>query len=107
MPTQKVGIMAFAVKKTKCTGCRTPIADGQLLCPHCAPKVAEIYASKLAIVNECEEKFARLWTQCQRCQGSLHQDVICSARDCALYYARVKSATLAREATVELSRFGW
>ena len=25
-----------------------------------------------------EEKFARLWTQCQNCQGSLHADVLCT-----------------------------
>ncbi len=25
-----------------------------------------------------EQKFSRLWSQCQRCQGSLHQDVLCT-----------------------------
>ncbi len=24
--------------------------------------------------------------QCQRCQGSLHQQVLCSARDCPIFY---------------------
>ena len=33
-------------------------------------------------MNDFEEKFSRLWTQCQRCQGSLHQDVLCTSRDC-------------------------
>lgn len=31
-----------------------------------------------------------LWTQCQRCQGSLHQDVLCTSRDCPIFYRRKK-----------------
>mgnify|MGYP001807741995 CR=1 FL=1 len=27
-----------------------------------------------------------LWSQCQRCQGSLHQDVLCTSRDCPIFY---------------------
>ena len=29
-------------------------------------------------VRECEDMFSRLWVECQRCQGSLHQDVLCT-----------------------------
>lgn len=29
-------------------------------------------------VSELEMLFGRLWTQCQECQGSLHQDVLCT-----------------------------
>lgn len=29
-------------------------------------------------LNTLEERFSRLWTQCQRCQGSLHEDVLCT-----------------------------
>jgi len=32
----------------------------------------------LSIVRKREENFSKLWVQCQRCQDSLHQDVICS-----------------------------
>jgi len=34
---------------------------------------AEMYARSLGTVNELEAAFGALWTQCQRCQGSLHQ----------------------------------
>lgn len=40
-----------------------------LLKPPC-PQVSHL--------NALEERFSRLWTQCQRCQGSLHEDVICT-----------------------------
>lgn len=36
----------------------------------CRPQVSHLSA--------LEERFSRLWTQCQRCQGSLHEDVICT-----------------------------
>lgn len=40
--------------------------------PHPAPRPQVSHLSAL------EERFSRLWTQCQRCQGSLHEDVICT-----------------------------
>jgi C4-type zinc-finger of DNA polymerase delta len=49
--------------------------------PHKAPnnacsgreQEAEVYQRSMAAVNELESQFGALWTQCQRCQGSLHQ----------------------------------
>ena len=61
------------------------------LCDHCKQNAAEIYKS---IVTEChglEEKFQSMWVQCQQCQGSLHQDVICTNNDCSIYYMRKKA----------------
>jgi hypothetical protein len=51
---------------------------------------AEIYTRGLASVNDLEGAFSQLWTQCQRCQGSLHQDVLCTSRDCPIFYRRKK-----------------
>jgi DNA polymerase delta subunit 1 len=90
-PTQKTGIMAFATKKLKCMACKTPLPEGDVtLCAHCAPKAADVYRKQLAVVSDNEDKFARLWTQCQRCQGSLHADVLCTSRDCPIFYQRKK-----------------
>lgn len=54
---------------------------------------AEIYARSLTTVNELEAAFGALWTQCQRCQGSLHQ-VRPRARQvqCVLLSSRVAAA---------------
>ena len=49
-----------------------------------------MFQSSLATVNELQETFGRLWTQCQRCQGSLHADVLCTSRDCPIFYQRKK-----------------
>ena len=65
----------------------------------------EVYAKSLASVNELEASFAALWTQCQRCQGSLHQDVLCSSRDCPIFYRRKKVQKDLGEAHGLLQRF--
>ena len=52
------------------------------ICKHCKPREAEIYTRQLLTTNELEGRFSRLWTQCQRCQGSLTNDVLCTSRDC-------------------------
>ncbi len=102
--------MAFAVKKAKCMSCKATIDEkaggSATLCAHCAPREAEIYRRQLGTVNELEDKFARLWTQCQRCQGSLHADVLCASRDCPIFYSRKRVQKDLKEASEELARFG-
>lgn len=39
-------------------------------------------------LNTLEERFSRLWTQCQRCQGSLHEDVLCTRYTLTLLLSR-------------------
>ncbi|KAJ3379717.1 DNA-directed DNA polymerase delta [Entophlyctis sp. JEL0112] len=86
------GLMKFAVKTATCLGCKTPLPkDETAICVRCQPRMLEIYQKHLCNMNEMEDKYSRLWTQCQRCQGSLHQDVICSAQDCPIFYMRKKA----------------
>lgn len=104
----KGGLMAFTVKKQKCMRCKTLLDDDTAtLCAHCAPHEAEVYSKQLTIVNEAEEKFSRLWTQCQRCQGSLHADVLCQSKDCPIFYMRKRIQKDLKDATDNLARFGW
>lgn len=66
---------------------------------------AEIYGRALVSTNELEAQFGALWTQCQRCQGSLHQDVLCTSRDCPIFYRRKKVQKDLREAQATIARF--
>ena len=61
-----------------------------VVCKHCKPKESELYQREILKLNSIQEKFARLWTQCQRCQGSLHEKVLCTNRDCPIFYMRQK-----------------
>ncbi len=51
--------------------------------------------------------FNTLWTECQRCQGSLHQEVICSNRDCPIFYKRRKVQIDLQNVQEALDRFAW
>lgn len=103
------GLMKFAKKTQTCMGCKKPLTgatekDGAV-CENCRPRIGELYQKTLSKVSELEVRFARLWTQCQRCQGSLHCEVICSSRDCPIFYMRMKARKDVEDSGKELVRF--
>ena len=51
---------------------------GLAVCKHCQVDESALYQKEISKMNMLEERFSRLWTQCQRCQGSLHEDVLCT-----------------------------
>lgn len=98
--------MKFAQKRLTCLGCKAPLGKGEAtVCKHCAPREGEIYLKISAGAQEMERQYAQLWTQCQRCQGSLHQDVLCAARDCPIFYRRKKVLKDVNTAHESLARF--
>ena len=107
----KGGMMAFAVrKKTRCMGCKSLVdlgADGkeQALCRHCKQNEDIIYVKKQVASRKAEAQFNKLWAECQRCQGSLHNDILCSNRDCPIFYARVRARKDIATTTQDMSRF--
>ncbi|GAB2287233.1 DNA polymerase delta catalytic subunit [Dionaea muscipula] len=102
------GIMKFAKKQLSCVGCKALISgNDRTLCTHCKGREAELYCKAVANVSELETLFGRLWTQCQECQGSLHQDVLCTSRDCPIFYRRKKAQKDMAEARVQLDRWNY
>eukprot|EP00735_Rhodelphis_limneticus_P013517 TRINITY_DN728_c0_g1::TRINITY_DN728_c0_g1_i1::g.18399::m.18399 TRINITY_DN728_c0_g1::TRINITY_DN728_c0_g1_i1::g.18399 ORF type:complete len:1039 (+),score=291.88,sp/Q9LVN7/DPOD1_ARATH/55.83/0.0,DNA_pol_B/PF00136.16/2.8e-136,DNA_pol_B_exo1/PF03104.14/1.3e-77,zf-C4pol/PF14260.1/1.3e-23,DNA_pol_B_2/PF03175.8/7.1,DNA_pol_B_2/PF03175.8/0.28,DNA_pol_B_2/PF03175.8/2e+02,DNA_pol_A_exo1/PF01612.15/3.9e+03,DNA_pol_A_exo1/PF01612.15/0.11,RNase_H_2/PF13482.1/0.28,zf-RING-like/PF08746.6/4e+03,zf-RING-like/PF08 len=100
------GIMAFTKKTLSCLMCKSPISDQEkTLCKYCRPRESEVYTKHLLTVSDLEEQFSALWTQCQRCQGSLHQDVLCTSRDCPIFYRRKKVQKDLHLAQETLDRF--
>lgn len=100
--------MKFAVRTLTCLGCKTPLKPGnrnQAVCDNCRPRTAELHAKHVQIAAANETAFARLWTQCQRCQGSLHQDVLCTSKDCPIFYMRKKAQKDVAESVAALDRF--
>jgi DNA polymerase delta subunit 1 len=110
------GLMKFAKKTATCMGCKKPLVSAEekdgAVCSNCRPRFGELYVRTLSKVSELEVRFSRLWTQCQRCQGSMHNNVICSSRDCPIFYMRMKAKKDVEDAGKELVRFdkdeaGW
>ncbi|EAT82147.2 DNA polymerase [Parastagonospora nodorum] len=103
------GLMKFTKKTSTCMGCKKPLTgvhekDGAV-CENCRPRLGELYTKTLSKVSELEVRFSRLWTQCQRCQGSVHCEVICESRDCPIFYMRMKARKDVEDAGKELVRF--
>ncbi|CAH7683178.1 DNA polymerase delta subunit 1 [Phakopsora pachyrhizi] len=104
------GLMGFVKRTETCLGCRAPLAKGQksantAVCKNCKPRTAELYMKQIGITQGFDTAFSRLWTQCQRCQGSLHQEVICTAQDCPIFYMRKKSQKDLEDSRGVLQRF--
>ena len=103
--------MMFAVKKATCLACKVPIATtakGQrALCDNCKPREGVIYVEKLNAVSLAEREHSKLWTQCQRCQGNLHEDVICQNGDCPIFFRRKKAQIDLQGAQQALERFAF
>merc|ERR1712223_329892 len=106
--TSKVSALAAFTKKTsKCIGCKVPLnKETDAVCQHCKSKESSIYQKEIGQFAALEGKFARLWTQCQRCQGSLHEEVICTSRDCPIFYMRKKIQIELTEKDKLIQRFG-
>ncbi|KAN0061513.1 DNA-directed DNA polymerase delta [Thecaphora frezii] len=105
--TSNVGaLMKFAVKTVQCLGCRTPLKNQNApVCKNCRPRVAELYHEKLSRASALEVEFARLWTCCQRCQGSLAQDVLCTNKDCPIFFKRKRAQKDVEDAVKVVERF--
>ncbi|KAF2643760.1 hypothetical protein P280DRAFT_444871 [Massarina eburnea CBS 473.64] len=103
------GLMKFAKKTATCMGCKKPLVSADekdgATCSNCRQRLPELYHKQLTKVSELEVRFSRLWTQCQRCQESLHCEVICASRDCPIFYMRMKARKDVQDAGKELVRF--
>lgn len=100
------GIVKFAIKTKTCVGCKVPLGPNEKsLCVHCKVRAGELYVKQVEKVRVHEELYTRVWTQCQRCQGSLHQDVLCTSRDCPIFYRRKKVQKDLNEAQGNLDKF--
>lgn len=82
----------FIAQSEGCPSCSVRLAKGEKICKDClaGEQYKETYLRKRGEMQEVESEFARLWAECQRCQNSYLQDVICSNRDCQIYYRRIK-----------------
>ncbi|KZF26553.1 hypothetical protein L228DRAFT_216732 [Xylona heveae TC161] len=103
------GLMRFAKKTQTCLGCKKPLVGKEesegAVCADDRPRIGELYQRSLQKVSDLEVRFGRLWTQCQRCQGSMHCEVICSSRDCPIFYMRMKAKKDVEDGGKELARF--
>jgi len=109
IPTPKGGkgtILQFTQVRETCMNCKAPLrAQEKTLCNHCKENAPDVYYNFLSKVRVKEQEFSRLWTQCQSCQGSMHQEVLCTARDCPIFYLRAKVRKELEDSRKSLRKF--
>lgn len=108
--TSKVGGLAgFIKKKEACLGCKALLSaeyEHRALCSHCEKDGSNYFQREMSIGRNLEETFSRLWTECQRCQGSMHEEVLCTNSDCPIFYRRQKVRMELNNQTKKIRRFG-
>jgi len=107
LPTPTVGgIVGFTKRTLSCMGCKSALGPNETtVCQYCKPQEAEFYQERLQKVHRLEQQFASAWTQCQRCQGSFHETVLCTSRDCPIFYMRRKIQKDLADAQAVVERF--
>jgi DNA polymerase delta subunit 1 len=102
-------MMKFAIKTASCLGCKAPLKKNPkgAVCENCMDRLPELYTKANATLDKVSTRFAELWTQCQRCQGSLHQEVLCTSQDCPIFYMRKKVQKDVADASSQLDRFNF
>ena len=78
----------FVTVQSTCTNC--PARSDKGLCDRCRGKYLEIAIAKQIEIEEMKAQYQDLWGECQKCQGSVTMDVLCSNADCPIYYKRIK-----------------
>jgi len=88
---QKVSVQGpmnmFVKTVDECIGCRKL---GSILCDRCRPNFPEYFQTVQDSYNEKTRVFNECWVQCQRCQGSVVNEVLCVNRICPIWYRRTK-----------------
>jgi DNA polymerase delta subunit 1 len=88
------GIAKFAIQYQSCLQCNTIIKGNDsnqkdYLCNTCLVDEPVVYNRFVKKQRELELEYSRYWTNCQRCQGSLTQEVICGNDECPMFYRRL------------------
>ncbi|ELA42387.1 uncharacterized protein VICG_00486 [Vittaforma corneae ATCC 50505] len=77
----------FVKTKDECVGCKKP---GTILCAACRPNFPSLFMAIQHQFNEKTKKFNNCWVECQRCMGSVVNEVLCVNRVCPIFYMRTK-----------------
>uniref|UniRef100_A0A915CHF5 DNA polymerase n=1 Tax=Parascaris univalens TaxID=6257 RepID=A0A915CHF5_PARUN len=107
MQSKVSALSQFFQKTERCLLCKSSLERGVMdaTCAHCKPNEGKAYITHMALMNAIENRFGRLWTECQNCAGTDNEEVLCSARDCPIFYMREKVRLDLDEQMKALKRF--
>lgn len=85
-----LGIAQFCVQVKTCQICKTRLGDESGICKNCVSenKAQPYLLAKVDEVKKIEKENEDLWDTCQKCQGSYENIILCTNRDCGIFYKR-------------------
>lgn len=87
-------LQMFLTKKVTCIKCHVP---GQILCRGCSKDFDQHFLDFQEQLDEKRLTYSKCWRECQRCQGSIYNEVLCVNRVCPIFYMRTKVANEIQE----------
>jgi len=97
----------FVKANNECVGCKK---TGTILCVACRPNFPTLFAQIQKQVNEKTARFNSCWVECQRCMGSVINEVLCINRVCPIFYMRTrvkKELVTLEEKLIKLRDLSW
>ena len=103
---RKTSLSTFVTKGVRCLSCQVVMRNGAgAVCRDCMPKQATVYQELMQKYDLKQRLYNAAWTRCQRCQGSLHTNVVCGNRDCDNFYRRIAYQVDIEDLVEQLNRF--
>uniref|UniRef100_A0AC35U244 DNA polymerase n=1 Tax=Rhabditophanes sp. KR3021 TaxID=114890 RepID=A0AC35U244_9BILA len=99
------GLFGILKKSYRCMSCKKVLKNKAAVCGDCEKEKASMYISRINTYNAVEHKYNALWTECQNCAGTEVEEVICSSKDCPIFYMREKVKIDLAELSEDMSRF--
>lgn len=82
----------FIIIRPSCIRCKVSLSgcNSKVFCDKCLVNGQIIRDEECTKLNNAKSKRDELWDECRRCQGSDDLAVICTNRDCNIYFSRQK-----------------
>ncbi len=106
--TQVTGpLNSFFIKKEQCIGCG---ANGTILCQNCKKDFPKYLIKLQTEYNAKAKRYHTCWRECQRCMGSVMNEILCVNTDCPIFYMRTKVKSEVenlKEKLVKIQKLEW
>lgn len=81
----------YVKKKYNCYLCKKSTNKSKILCDYCILNYDNIILTSLKMTKEIsdyDKMISRCWVECQRCQNTLLNEIVCSNGDCPIFFKR-------------------
>lgn len=112
--SQKIGTekgigMFFKKVERFCLQCKKGLFNQEVkpLCKQCEDKEKQLFLQSVLELKSKERAYQKLWSECQRCEGSALNEVICSNTFCSIFFRRKQVQDQINECYKKVQKFNY